>query len=89
MFYSSLATIMIWLILKIIGIIQTPVWLEYGVPVTSLVIAVFSLFHELIKDLTSIKIDVAELKINVTHLDKDMGVVKRDMTIVKNELQIA
>ena len=95
MFYASLTVLMIWVILKSAGIINTPLWLEYGVPITSLTIAVLSLFHELMKDINSIKIDVVLLKnqfinlnANVEYLDKDIDVMKKDMTLIKNKLQI-
>ena len=48
LFYLSLLVILIWLILKSFGIIQTPFWLEYGVPIGGFAIAVLTLYQNLL-----------------------------------------
>jgi hypothetical protein len=32
LFYFSMFILTVWLILKVTGVIQTPLWLEYGIP---------------------------------------------------------
>ncbi len=63
----------IWLILKVTGVIQTPVWLELGVPVASLIIGVFALYHNLIEKMNQLAINFVSLISKVASLDKDLN----------------
>ena len=84
----------IWLILKVTGIIQTPLWLELGVPVASLIIGIFSLYTNLIESMGKLavniatlstkfdylNVDVRTLNTKVDNLDKDVEFLKRRIT---------
>ena len=75
-FYFSLLVIMIWLILKIVGVIKTPVWIEYGIPITGAVYGVLAIYRNVIEKLTT-------LTIKVDHLDKDVEIIKVDANTLK------
>lgn len=87
-FYGSLTTIMIWLLLKIVGIIQTPIWLEYGVPIGSAVFAMLSFHKDLLENIIGVKVDLATVTVKVEHLDKDIECIKKDLGLVKSDIEI-
>ncbi len=51
LFYSSLIVLTIWLFLKVVGIIHIPVWLEYGVPIGTLIVSFFTVYQGLVDKL--------------------------------------
>ena len=70
LFYFSLSVLTLWLILKVAGVIQTPVWLEYGVPIASLILVALAQYQHIIETL-------AQLVVKVDHLDKDVEMLKQ------------
>lgn len=70
----------IWLILKVTGVIQTPLWLELGVPVASLIIGVFALYHNLLEKMNQLAVNMATLSTKFDHLDKDVESLKKRIT---------
>ena len=91
MFYVSWAALSIWLILKVIGVIQTPVWLEYGFPVASMIIGIFGLYQNLLESIKGLSIGLATLTTKFEHLDKKVdnlddkvGHLDKDMGTVSN-----
>ena len=95
MFYGSMLVLTVWLILKVTGVINTPVWLEYGVPSAGIIIGVFSLYHNLLKNLMHIVIkvdhlesDVHVLKDGVDVLKSDVHTLKDDMRTVKHDISL-
>ncbi len=83
LFYLSLIVITVWLILKSIGIIQTPFWLEYGVPVGGVVIAALTLYQNLLDKIGNLSINLSILNTKFSHLDKE---VKDFRTEIKEEI---
>lgn len=47
-FYIALLLILVWLILKMAGVINTPPLIEYGFPILSATYAFFALYRDLI-----------------------------------------
>ena len=83
-FYGSLITLTIWLILKVSGFIQSPLWIEYGIPVASLILAILAFFREIMKNFARLEVSLAVLSTRVGHLDKDMEFVKQDIQTLKH-----
>lgn len=81
MFYVSWTVLSIWLILKVTGIIQTPIWLEYGVPIGSLIIGVFGLYHNIMEAFNKLSVNLAALTSKVNHMEKDIELVKTKIFI--------
>lgn len=81
LFYISWAILSIWLILKVAGIIQTPLWLEYGVPIGSLIIGIFGLYHNIIEAFNKVSVNLAALSSKVDHIEKDLELVKTKVFI--------
>ncbi len=76
LFYASMLVLTIWLVLKVIGIIKTPVWLEYGVPIGSAILA-FSTFFQSINDkIAKLLASDARLEAILMHHDKDLERIK-------------
>ncbi len=73
MFYVSWGTVALWVLLKSIGVIKTPFWLEFGVPAAGVVISVFSLFTNLNDKITKLSVDFATLATKFEHFDKEVN----------------
>ena len=78
LFYFSMSVLTVWLILKIIGIIQTPAWLEYGVPIGSLILGLFGLYRDLLKSINGIAVGLAVVSTKIDHIDNDVESLKKE-----------
>jgi hypothetical protein len=92
LFYLSLLVITIWLILKSVGIIQTPFWLEYGVPVGGFVVATLTLYQNLLDKISRLSIGFATLNTKFSHLDNEVkefkSDIKRDFSELRNDIGV-
>ena len=86
LFYLSMGVFTFWLILKVTGVIHTPVWLEYGVPLGSLVIAAFTFSQELFKSIRTIGVDVTFLKVDVAVLKTRTDTIERKLDHVETKV---
>ena len=86
LFYASMAVVLIWLVLKMTGVIQTPVWLEYGVPIGSFVIGFMMFFQSLTDKMTSLSIHDARIETSLEHVDKDVEILKTDVSNLKSKI---
>ena len=87
-FYTSLAILTVWLILKVIGVIQTPVWLEYGVPIASLIATILAFYKEILDKINLVVVGLATINVKVDHIDNDVDVLKEDMGIIKDKVSV-
>ncbi|MEK6937059.1 MAG: hypothetical protein AABW58_03230, partial [Nanoarchaeota archaeon] len=60
-FYISLLVIFIWVTLKILGIIQTPLWLEFGIPIYGLLFTTLAFYKNILDSIKEIAIGLATL----------------------------
>lgn len=79
LFYLSWSILALWLILKVTGMIRTPVWLEYGVPIGSFMVGILALYKNILKDISGIAIGLATVTVRVDHIAGDVG--KLDMKV--------
>lgn len=77
LFYLSLAVVTLWLILKLSGIIQTPVWLEFGVPIAGLIVGIFSLYHDIISAIQRLGDRISPLETRLSSVEKDINFLKK------------
>ncbi|MDP4012856.1 MAG: hypothetical protein Q8R00_04605 [Candidatus Nanoarchaeia archaeon] len=70
-FWTSLAVILLWYILKSTGLVQTPLWFEL-LPFAAATFGAGAFFRQ-------ITIDIRDLKMRTTHLEKDMHYVKANI----------
>ncbi|MBI2671541.1 hypothetical protein HYX16_01265 [Candidatus Woesearchaeota archaeon] len=88
LFYLGLLIIAVWALLKITGIVQTPLWFEIGLPTAGFIITMLSfyqdlyrsmnkIYQDLSKDINKIAINVSILNTKFEHLDKDVEFLKR------------
>ena len=85
-FYVSMAVLTLWLVLKVAGIINTPVWLEYGVPVASVILAFLAYYHQIVGSITKISIHLAQLNVRFAHVETDVSVLKSDVSSLKTNV---
>ena len=83
LFYLSMLILTIWLILKVVGLIKTPVWLEYGVPIGSFILGLVTLFQsingkfdDVFKEIGRLHANDARLETKLIHIDRDLERVK-------------
>lgn len=81
LFYFSMGIVVLWLILKLTGIIQTPLWLEFGVPISGLVFGIFTMYHNLMRAINKLGIGLATLTVKVEHLEEDIHLVKKKIRL--------
>jgi len=75
-FWMSLSVVFIWMVLKAIGIINTPEWQEL-VPLAGAIFAGGAFYQ---------KVNTMEKKLE--HIDKDTNQLKLDMSVVKTKLNL-
>ena len=83
LFYASMSVVLIWLVLKMTGVIQTPVWLEYGVPVGSFVVGVIMLFQSLNDKFVSMQLQIGALSANDARMEEHLKHLDRDVESIK------
>ena len=79
LFYVSMGTLTLWLILKVTGVINTPVWLEFGVPVASLVLGLLALYRDVMKNIVGLSVGLTTLTTKFEYFAGDMGSLKKGM----------
>ena len=84
-FYASLIALTIWLILKVIGVIQTPVWLEYGIPIGSLIIGFLTFYQNIINAIHEVTKGLAVITSRVNHVEEKVDNLNKDMKELKQK----
>lgn len=93
LFYLSMLVVGVWLVLKVTGYIQTPLWLEFGVPGGALFIGFLTFYQGLMNKMFAMQRDISKLAINdarteerlkhveikLTHIDCDVESLKTDV----------
>ncbi len=89
-FWTSMSVILVWIILKGFGIINTPVFIQL-IPYAGGIFA-FGIFFQMIKDLKEqikdIKSEVKEVKVDITSVKVDLSGVKTDISQIKGRLNV-
>lgn len=85
-FYASWSVLTIWFILKMAGFINTPKWLEFGVPVASLIIGILGLFKNLMDSINKLAITTTLHTLQLKHIEKDVEFVKNDIEFLKRKI---
>ena len=88
LFYFSMGVVLLWLILKLSGVIQTPLWLEVGVPTAGLLLGIFTLYRNIFNGIKDLSVGVATVAVKVDHIEKDVSSLKQDMITVKQDMGI-
>jgi len=73
-----LGLILLWLILKMLGIINTPTLIEYAPYIGTIYLAgwAMSKFDTVMNDINGIKRNLSFLNRKVNDMDKDIGIIK-------------
>lgn len=87
LFYFSMSVLTVWLILKVAGIINTPVWLEYGVPIGSFIVGFVTFFQSLSDKFTRLQMNDVRMDEKLTHLDRDIERIKDDVISMRSALK--
>ena len=86
-FYISWSVLAVWLILKVTGVIKTPIWLEYGVPVSGLMIGTFGIYHHILERINNLAVGLATLTVKVDHIDKDAESLKLSLNRIDERVE--
>lgn len=73
-FWVSMLVIAIWIILKMFGVINSPVWIEM-IPYLGIIFAAGSFYQSV----NSMKSDVSDLKSRTNSIEREMIEVKTDL----------
>ncbi len=84
-FYLSLIVLFMWVIFKSLGIIQTPFWLEFGVPSLSILFTILAFFKELMDNIKQMTVSLASLNAKFEYLEKDVTILKSDIEFLKRK----
>lgn len=74
-YWTSLAMILLWYILKSTGVIGTPLWLEL-LPIAFAIFGAGAFMQRICKDIDDLKINMTSIKTRTDHLESDMHYVK-------------
>ena len=85
-FYISMATVTLWLILKLLGVIKTPLWLEYDVPIGGLIVGALGLYYNILQSINQVVVNMAKLTIRFEHFGKDLHLTKTDVRDLKENV---
>jgi len=66
-FWVSMLVIVVWIILKMIGVINSPVWMQM-IPYMSIVFAAGAFYQSI----NAMKADIADLKVRMCIVEKDI-----------------
>ncbi len=76
--WAGLALILLWYILKSVGVINTPLWIEL-LPVGIAVFTSGVFVQQMRTDIRDLRTDVKDLKVRMGHLEKGMHYVKAQL----------
>lgn len=88
LFYASMAILTLWLILKSAGIIKTPFWLEYGVPIGTLILGFLTFYQSLNDKILTLSVSDARLEERLARLDDKFVHIDRDVESLKRALRV-
>ncbi len=78
-FYVGMGIVLLWILLKSAGIIKTPFWLEYGIPLAGFVIgvlgwnhALFTYYHKLLENDYKMAVSLATLTTQFGYLTQQV-----------------
>lgn len=94
LFYLCLITLTIWLVLKVTGVINTLVWLEYGVPMGTLILGFYTFYETLIdkffimiSKISKLEANDARMEVRLDHIERDVELVKSDVKSFKGDVE--
>jgi len=79
LFYACMLILTIWLILKVIGVIQTPVWLEYGLPIGTGILGFLMFYQSLVDKILVIYLELGKLHTSDARLDEKLSSLDREL----------
>ncbi len=81
-FWTSLLVIAIWIVLKMFGVINSPVWIEM-VPYLGLIFAAGSFYQSV----RSMKLDISDFKLRMSGVELKTHNIEKELVEVKIELK--
>jgi hypothetical protein len=86
LFYLSMLVLVIWTILKSTGIINTPAWIEYGIPFSGFIVGVFTIFQKFTDKLNKVVYALGKLQTKTNYIEKDVRELKDDVSTLKTDV---
>ncbi|MBI4141207.1 hypothetical protein HY485_05210 [Candidatus Woesearchaeota archaeon] len=85
LFYLCWSVLAIWFILKVFGIINTPIWLEYWVPLGSFLLGFLMLYQSIMDKIIVLSNSDARMEIRLGHLETGLDHIKKDVEFLKQK----
>lgn len=82
LYYLGMAVVLLWALLKSAGVINTPEWLEIGVPAVAAVIGLYGIFKEILDRIHEVKLDVIVLRKDT---ERDISLLQADVHSLRND----
>ena len=70
-FYFSLGVLAVWTILKVVGVINSPAWLETGIPAAGVILAGLSMYQNLLDKMHGNEFKILAVKLQLERLSLD------------------
>jgi hypothetical protein len=83
-----MAVLGLWLVLKSVGIIKTPFWLEYGVPIGTFALGLITFYQSLIDKVLRLSVNDARMDSRLEHLEHDVDIMKTDVGTLKTDVRL-
>ncbi len=87
LFYLSLLSILLWLVLKLTGVINTPALLEYGFPIVSALLAFLALYRDFLDRVSRIGRGLTKTITSIQYLEKKVNAIENDMDKLKEKIR--
>ena len=86
LFYFSWSVLAIWLVLKVMGFIKTPIWLEYGIPIGSFMLGVLAIYKNVLEDIHKISMGVLAVTMRVDYLTTNSNKLEKKFNKVDTKV---
>ena len=83
LFYLCWSVLMLWFILKVFGVINTPIWLEYWVPLGSFVLGFLMFYQSFMDKILSLIASISKLAVNDARMESRLDHIEKDVEILK------
>ncbi len=87
LFYFSMFVLTVWLILKVAGVIKTPVWLEYGIPIGSFILGLVTFFQSINNKFERVFSSISDLRTNDARMEGRLMHLDRDLERLKDAIE--
>lgn len=86
-FYFSLLVILFWLILKLVGVINTPPLIQYGVPIASALFGFFALYRDIMGQINRFGRVLVKTTTKVEYIEKKLDYISNKVNNIERDVE--